>query len=133
MMSAFVAPLRVLVIEDDAVIATLIRDVLTNHGYHVDITADDRPLDASREYLPDVIMVDLTMPNMGGQDVVKGLHAQPETSDIPIILMSAATDLPAQAEALDLRHYLEKPFGLDVLLSVVEASYESRSRRTPHL
>lgn len=130
---AFVSPPRVLVIEDDVLIATLIHDILTNHGYHVDIATDDHPFEASREYLPDVIMVDFMMPTMNGREAVEGLRAQPDTSDIPIILMSAVANLPAQAKSLGLPHYLAKPFGLDALLSIVQSSYESRPRRTPNL
>lgn len=82
--------MRVLVIDDDSVIATLVQMILTREGFEVIVEengeAGVRAAVASR---PDVVLVDSTMPGMSGADVVDALHASPATADVPTIVMSA--------------------------------------------
>ena len=110
---------RILVIEDNLDIATLLQSVLTSHDYHVDLADDLSALSASREHLPDLIVTDLLMPTMSGDEAVRRLRESPETRDIPVVLMSASQDLPRQAAELGGAGYLSKPFDLDDLLAVV--------------
>jgi CheY-like chemotaxis protein len=110
---------RILVIEDNFDIATLLRSVLSSHDYHVDLADDLSALHASREHLPDLILTDLLMPRMGGDEAVRRLRASPETRDIPVVLMSASHDLVQRAAELGVAGYLSKPFDLDDLLNVV--------------
>jgi len=110
---------RILVIEDNMDIATLLQSVLSSHDYHVDLADDLSALIASREHLPDLIVTDLLMPTMGGDEAVRRLRESPETCDIPVVLMSASQDLPRHAAELGVAGYLSKPFDLDDLLAVV--------------
>ncbi len=110
---------RILVIEDNIEIATLLQNVLASHDYHVDLADDLSALHASREHLPDLILTDLLMPSMGGDEAVRRLSASPETRDIPVVLMSASHELEQRAAELGVAGYLRKPFDLDDLLGVV--------------
>ncbi len=110
---------RILVIEDNLDIATLLQSVLASHDYHVDLADDLSALHASREHLPDLILIDLLMPSMGGDEAIRHLRASPETRDIPVVLMSASHELEQRAAELGVVGYLSKPFDLDDLLGVV--------------
>jgi CheY-like chemotaxis protein len=59
------------------------------------------------------------MPSVSGAEAARHLLDLPETSDIPIVLMSGASDLAERAERLGVAGYLAKPFDLDTLLNVV--------------
>lgn len=112
-------PVHILVIEDDDSVATVLQHVLTSQDYQVDVANDLSALRASREQLPDVILLDLLMPTMSGDETVQHLREMPDTRDIPIVLMSGASDLPRHAAALGVTTYLSKPFDLDDLLSAL--------------
>ncbi len=111
--------IRILVIEDNLDIATLLQSVLASHDYHVDLADDLSALHASREHLPDLILIDLLMPTMGGDEAIRHLRASPETRDIPVVLMSASHELEQRAAELGVAGCLSKPFDLDDLLGVV--------------
>ena len=122
------AAMRILVIEDNAEIALLLRRVLASHDYIVDVADDLSGLEASREHLPHLIILDLLMPAMSGDEAVQHLRRMPETSDIPVVLMSAADDLPRRAATLKEPHYLSKPFDLDELLRIVRQALDTTKR-----
>ncbi len=113
-------PTRILVVEDNPDVAALLRSVLVSYDYYVDVADDLSALQASRENLPDLILLDLMMPTMGGEEAVGRLKEMPETWDIPIVLMSGVGDLPQRATRLGIKDYLSKPFDLDDLLAVVQ-------------
>ena len=119
-MSQPAQPIRILVVDDDEEVATLLQSVLASHDYQVEVANDLLALQASREQLPDLILLDLFMPTMSGDETVRHLHEMPDTWDIPIVLMSAAGDLPRRADELGVAAYLSKPFDLDELLAVVQ-------------
>ena len=112
-------PIHILVIEDDDSVATVLQHVLTSQDYQVDVANDLSALRASREQLPDVILLDLLMPTMSGDETVLHLREMPDTRDIPIVLMSGASDLPRHAAELGVAIYLSKPFDLDDLLAAL--------------
>lgn len=119
-MSQNVRARRILVVEDDIEVATLLQSVLRSYGYEVEIVDELTVLEASREQLPDLIILDLLFPDVSGAEMGRALHALPETSAIPIVLMSGAEDVAARAAEIDAVGYLHKPFDLDQLLSTVE-------------
>lgn len=118
-MSQLAQPIRILVVDDDEEVAALLQSVLASHDYQVEVANDLLALQASREQLPDLILLDLFMPTMSGDETVRHLHEMPDTWDIPIVLMSAAGDLPRRAVELGVTAYLSKPFDLEELLNVV--------------
>jgi CheY-like chemotaxis protein len=112
---------RVLVVEDERTIRTSIAGYLEDAGYTVD-EADNgaEALERMRVALPDVVVLDLLMPVMGGRAFMQAAREEPRLATVPVILLSAAHDLARAAEQMQPRASLAKPVDLDVLLAVVD-------------
>lgn len=111
----------ILIVDDNPEIAQVVQGVLASYGYQVAAVDDVSALQASREYLPDLILLDLVMPHVSGVDAARRLTELPETADIPIVLMSGVKDLAQCAAQVGAVAYLSKPFDLDDLLNTVES------------
>ena len=78
----------------------------------------------AREHLPDLILLDLHLPDLPGDEIVRRLHTEPRTRRIPVVVLSADAT-PAQVErlhGLGVRDYLVKPFKVQALLGAIEAA-----------
>jgi two-component system, OmpR family, response regulator MprA len=113
---------RVLVVDDDPRILSLLRRGLSFEGYQVS-TADDGlgALMAARDELPDLVVLDLMMPGLDGLEVCRRLRAGDE--DVPILMLTARDTVPDRVAGLDAGadDYLVKPFAFDELLARVRA------------
>jgi DNA-binding response OmpR family regulator len=111
----------VLIAEDDAAIRALVTDILEDEGYTVASVINGR---LALEYLgthrPDLIITDVMMPELDGIALCAAVHAQTSLATIPIMLMSAAADVPAGAMTLSTT-FLAKPFHVTTLLATVAA------------
>lgn len=122
---------RILIGEDTADIAYLMKVALQSAGYSVEITGDGAEcLRRARESRPDLVVLDIMMPKMHGIDVLKALRADPETEGIGVIVCTAKdykTDLEEALErgAADL---LAKPFEVPRLVETVQAFFSKRAR-----
>ena len=114
-----------LVIEDHEESVALLQAVLTSYGYVVEMADALSVFQASREHLPDLILLDLLMPSVSGLEAARHLRDLPETSDIPIVLMSGTPAVAEQAAQLGTAGYLKKPFELDDLLAAVQQALGS--------
>ncbi len=124
-------PHTVLVVEDEAAISEVIAAALADDGYRVLIARDGREaLEPVHPHPPDVIVLGLMLPLLAGRQVVQQCRAQPSTTDIPIIVVSAARDALQDADIEPLV-FVEKPFDLDVLRVLVEDALASPIVRTP--
>ncbi len=114
--------LRVLVIDDSAVVRELIAVNLQLEGFDVTTAADgDAAMKLVTEVNPHVITLDVMMPNLAGFDTVQRLRSLPETAHIPIVVVTGraqATDV-ARGEQLGVEAYLTKPFEPGELVKVV--------------
>jgi two-component system, OmpR family, KDP operon response regulator KdpE len=113
---------RVLVVDDEPGIVRALRINLRVRGYDVDTAADGRAaLDVAARHQPDVVILDLGLPDMDGVDVIRGLRGW---SRSPVIVLSARHDGSDKVEALDAGadDYVTKPFGMDELLARVRAA-----------
>ncbi|NKQ56478.1 response regulator [Amycolatopsis sp. K13G38] len=112
----------VLVVDDEPQIVRALRINLTARGYKV-VTAHDgtAALKAVAEAKPDVVVLDLGLPDMDGNEVIAGLRGW---SAVPIIVLSARSDSPDKVQALDAGadDYVTKPFGMDELLARLRAA-----------
>src|SRR5215472_295507 len=116
-------PRTVLVIEDDASIALGLRMNLESEGYRVlGAEAGDRGLEAARAERPDLIILDVMLPNMNGLEVLRILRKEGYT--MPIIILSARTGELDKVTGLELgaEDYVAKPFSLAELLARVRAA-----------
>ncbi len=113
---------RVLVVDDEPQIARALAINLRARKYEVDVAAGGRAaLALAAERQPDVVILDLGLPDLDGMDVIRGLRGW---SEVPIIVLSARQDSSDKVEALDLGadDYVTKPFGMDELLARLRAA-----------
>jgi DNA-binding response OmpR family regulator len=118
-------PVRILVVEDDPDIAQLIKHTLERGGdTKVDIASSgDAALKAVSEAVPDLMLLDLSLPVLDGTEVCRMLRARPATSRLPIIMLTARTEEADMVSGLDLGadDYVTKPFRLRELAARVRA------------
>ena len=124
----------VLVVDDDPALRRLVGVVLESHGYRVEQAASGtEALLAIERHLPQLVLLDLHMPDVGGFDVLARLRASKRY--VPVIILTADDDIPQVVRAMleGARNYVVKPVAPDRLLSAVrEALAEtSRPRATP--
>ena len=127
---------RILVVDDEPQITRVLRTSLTGNGFEVR-TADDghAGLRAAREWQPDLVITDISMPNMNGIELCRQLRAE---SALPIIVLSVKGEEKTKVEALDAGadDYVTKPVGMDELLARVRRNLaraqptEDGSKRT---
>jgi two-component system chemotaxis response regulator CheY len=116
-------PKRVLVVDDDASIRELLLTALEDDGYEVVPAVNGQDaLAVCERWRPDVIVLDLMMPVMDGWTFAKRLR---ERDDIPIVVLSAATDLARHAKTIGAAAVVAKPFDLDQLLPKVARAAEA--------
>jgi len=118
---------RVLVVEDEPGVARALGINLRARGYDVDLAADGRAaLDAAAHRHPDVVVLDLGLPDLDGVEVIRGIRGW---SGVPIIVLSARQDSDDKVEALDAGadDYVTKPFGMDELLARLRAALRRRA------
>ena len=83
------ATAKILIIEDDRYISKMYQLKLSLDGFDVQVADDGRiGVDKVREFKPDIILTDILMPEMDGFEVIKIVKGDPETKDIPILIMS---------------------------------------------
>lgn len=114
----------ILVIDDDPSVRAAVRISLSQEGYCI-VEAENGlvGLEKAQADKPDLVLCDVRMSEVSGFDVIKGLQAEPQTAEIPVILM---TGVP---EIADVRHsmeqgaddYLVKPFEINALKAAIEA------------
>ena len=124
---------RALVVEDDGELRAIVAEYLRGEGFVVDEAGDGgAALSGARESPPDVLLLAGQMPAMNGAAVLAGLNESPTLKAIPVVVVSAAPDLPEMAERYEVRATLVKPFDLDVLGAVVQQVLAiPRHRRKP--
>jgi two-component system KDP operon response regulator KdpE len=118
---------RVLVVDDDPQIARALAINLRAREYEVDVAADGRSaLRLAADHHPDVVLLDLGLPDLDGVEVIGGLRGW---TNIPILVLSARQDSSDKVEALDAGadDYVTKPFGMDELLARLRAALRRTS------
>jgi two-component system KDP operon response regulator KdpE len=118
----------VLLVEDESQMRTFVRLALTAHGYRVlEVETGREALQQAAAHTPDLILLDLGLPDMDGLDVTRGLR---EWSATPIIVISARGQEREKVEALDAGadDYLTKPFGSEELMARVRVALRHAAR-----
>jgi two-component system KDP operon response regulator KdpE len=126
-MSTPSAPLRILVVDDEPAIRRFLRTSLTAQGYQIfEAETAKAALEAMRRNVPDVLVLDLGLPDRDGFEVIQELRGA--GSALPIIVLSSRADEAGKVRALDLGadDYVTKPFGVDELLARVRAALRHR-------
>jgi two-component system KDP operon response regulator KdpE len=118
---------RILIADDEPQITRVLRTGLSNRGYEVRVAADgESALDTFNDWHPDLVITDLSMPNMDGIELCGRLRMM---SQVPIIVLSVKGEEKTKVEALDAGadDYVTKPFGIEELMARVRATL----RRAP--
>lgn len=116
-----VAP-RILVVDDDAKVLSLMRRGLAFAGYTVDLAPDgERALAMARVHLPDLVVLDVMLPGIDGLEVCRRLRAG--EPNLPVLMLTAKDRVPDRVAGLDAGadDYLVKPFAFDELLARIRA------------
>ena len=112
---------RILVVDDERQLLRALRINLSAHRYEV-VTATDgaEALQAAAKHAPDLVVLDLGLPDMDGTDVIAGLRGW---STVPILVLSGRSDAADKVAALDAGadDYVTKPFNMDELLARIRA------------
>ena len=113
--------IRVLVVDDEPQLMRALRINLSARRYEVVVAADGTSaLEAASRHLPDLVILDLGLPDMDGTDVIAGLRGW---TKVPILVLSGRTDASDKVEALDAGadDYVTKPFSMEELMARLRA------------
>jgi two-component system response regulator VicR len=120
----------ILVVEDDPQVARLISLVLQRNGYTSQVVADgESALDKARETRPSMIFADLTIKGMGGEQLCSTLKANPDTKNIPYVVVSGDRDIAEKARVCGADDYMGKPFEFEDLIRLVNKYARAESRK----
>jgi DNA-binding response OmpR family regulator len=116
------APAKVLVVDDERPIRKLLRMGLTTQGYEILEAPDGKTSLELLAQKPDLVILDLGLPDIQGLDLLRMIRARNES--VPIVVLSSRGDEAGKVEALDLGadDYVTKPFGMDELLARMRAA-----------
>ena len=123
---------RILVVEDDARVASSVRRALLYEGYDVTLAEDGRSaLDRARDEEPDLVLLDIMLPGIDGIEVCRRLRA---AGDVPILMLTARDATADRVVGLDsgADDYLAKPFAYEELLARVRALLRRRLPADEH-
>jgi CheY-like chemotaxis protein len=113
----------ILVVDDEYGIAEVLETALADAGHEVVTAANGRQgLERLRERRPDLVLLDLMMPIMGGAAMLKAMREDPACRDVPAVVMSSLPE-NAAAKAADKAYaaFLRKPFKLKTVVDLVDA------------
>jgi two-component system, sensor histidine kinase and response regulator len=125
-------PASVLVVDDTIANLRLLSDLLGNQGYEVRAVTNGRQaLQAVEQDPPDLILLDIAMPEMDGYEVCRRLRAKDRSKDVPVIFLTASTDTADKVLAFDTGgvDYVTKPFQFEEVLARVKTHLALRRAR----
>jgi two-component system KDP operon response regulator KdpE len=128
--AANLAQRNILVVDDELQITRVLRTTLSGYGYNVRTAGDGvEALDVMRQWNPDLVITDLSMPNMGGLELCRKIRSK---SAVSIIVLSVRGEEEPKVEALDsgADDYVTKPFNMNELMARVRAGLRRAARLT---
>ncbi len=114
---------RIMVVDDDPDIVDLVSDILAPRGHEmVRAQTGEEALEKLEKEKIDLIIMDIMMPVMDGINACERIKRNPETSHIPIVMLTVKQDLESKIEAIgvEVDEYLTKPFDADILVELVK-------------
>ncbi|MBR4081405.1 MAG: response regulator transcription factor [Clostridia bacterium] len=117
---------RILIVEDEKKIARFLELELMHEGYEVEVANDGRTgLDKALTWKPDLMILDLMLPELSGIEVCRRLRHE---SDVPIIMLTAKDDVSDKVMGLDMGadDYMTKPFAIEELLARIRVGLKKR-------
>jgi CheY-like chemotaxis protein len=118
----------VVIAEDYPDISQLVGDILRDEGFRVVAVARGAEVvPAVKRHRPSLLLLDLSLPDIPGNEVLRQLALSPETSDIPVIIVSAYTEQLRRVPQV--QAVVNKPFDLTTLVEAVQAARKPRQAR----
>jgi len=129
---------KILVIDDDKDLSTTIKAILEYNGYNVFLSHEPRQgIDTAKQQKPDLILMDIMLPEMNGAEAVKILKSDENLKNIPVIFLTALVsneekDLEPEKITVDGNYYqtLAKPFENKKLLEIVDSVFTPEIKGT---
>lgn len=118
---------KILLVEDDPFIRDIIETKLCAAGYDLDSTADgESVLNRIKDNEPDLVLLDLMLPNKHGFDILEEIRADVELKKLPVIVLSNenGTDVEAKAKSLDAQYFFKAMTDMNELATIVEKTLE---------
>lgn len=113
---------QIAIIDDDQTILSALEIVLSDFGYKVKTISDSQKAVLKlMEFKPDLIFLDLIMPVMDGEEVLKNLKLNKFLKNIPVILLSASSTIEDVAARHNVAGYIKKPFDIDQIYSLINS------------
>ncbi|MEC4803198.1 MAG: PleD family two-component system response regulator [Jaaginema sp. PMC 1079.18] len=128
--SSLTTPNNILIVDDSSINVGILTHILEKQGYQIKIAISGLlALQEVRTCPPDLILLDIILPDMNGYAVCKMLKADPKIQDIPIIFMSALEEVPDKVKAFEMGavDYMTKPFEPVEMLARIETHLRLRS------
>jgi len=118
---------NVLIVEDDPEVREMLREILATEGYYA-VAAQDglealhllRTVRHRAPEAPCLVLLDLKMPRLGGNEFRRAQLGDPTVANVPIAVMSGATDLEERAQAMGAVATIAKPLDVDALIEIVK-------------
>ncbi len=129
-------PHSILVVEDDPAIGNMLRTTLEFEGYEAAVARNGADgIEAALRELPELILLDLMLPDIDGMQVLQRLREEPKSEHIPVIVVSARHDISSKVKALDLHadDYLTKPWNTEELMARIRIRLQPRDVPRNHL
>ena len=113
---------RIMLAEDDLTMVTLLKTLLDMEGYQVvALSVDDDVFEAVRSDRPDVLLMDVHLPNVNGLDVLEQVRRDDETSDLKVV-MTSGLNLELECKNRGADDFLLKPYMPDDLLNILKSN-----------
>ncbi len=122
---------HVLVVEDDAVTRKLLQVELSKRGYSVETAADGvRALTAVDSKRPDLVLLDIVLPELDGMSLLRALKGREETRSIPVIMITSVAEPSKMIEAISAgaRYFVVKPFQVSALMSKIDTAIQESEK-----
>jgi DNA-binding NtrC family response regulator len=126
---AFAQPLlmkhRILVADDDSSIRDIFKIILVRAGYDLELKEDANEIFNNNFKIPDLFLIDKLLSGVDGLEICRYLKDNPDTCNIPVVMVSASPDIGVSAIKAGADDFIEKPFELTYLLKVIERNINS--------
>jgi len=111
----------ILIYDDDVEILNVCKAILQSSNYRVETiqTCENIISDVLRVQ-PGIVLMDLWIPSIGGENAVRYMHENPETKDIPVVLFSASDDIEKISERVQADSFLRKPFDIQTFKDTIK-------------
>lgn len=113
------SPKKIMIADDDPGILNAVEIMLEFEGYEVSSTMNGATILELKEEFPDLFLLDIWMSGHDGRDICRELKKRELTRNIPVIMISASTDLARSAREAGADDFLEKPFSMNDLISKI--------------